>query len=146
MKKTNVIMKIESFSQKDGLLLLNINDYAIRSNIASLVELCEKKHGKYIKLEMSPPYRKRTTGENSQNNLIWRLITIIAEQTGNELEDVEIAVKERAIKRGYPYRQNKLTGRPIPASMKTINTVEAGYLIDELYLIASEYEIDVGAV
>lgn len=61
-----------------------------------------------------------------------------------KIEDVEIAVKERAIKRGYPYRQNKLTSRPIPASMTTINTVEAGYLIDELYLIASEYEINVG--
>lgn len=144
MKKTNAIMKIESFSQKEGLLLLNVSDYAVRSNIKGLVDLCEKKYGNYIKLEMSPPCRKRTTGENSQNNLIWRLITIIAQETGNEIEDVEIAVKERAIKRGYPYRQNKLTGRPIPASMTTINTVEAGYLIDELYLIASEYEINVG--
>lgn len=84
MKKTNAIMKIESFSQKEGLLLLNVSDYAVRSNIKGLVDLCEKKYGNYIKLEMSPPYRKRTTGENSQNNLIWRLITIIAQETGNE--------------------------------------------------------------
>ena len=39
--------------------------------------------------------------------------------------------------------KNKLTGKPVPASMTTITTVEAGYLIDELYAIASEYEINI---
>lgn len=141
MEKTNAIMKIESYSK--GMLFLSVSDYGIQTRLKSLVELCDKKHGSFIKLEMSPPYKKRTTGENSQNNLIWKLITIIAQETGNEIEDVEIAVKERAIKRGYPYRQNKLTGRPIPASMTTINTVEAGYLIDELYAIANEFGINI---
>lgn len=141
MEKTNAIMKIESYSK--GMLFLSVSDYGIQTRLKSLVELCNKKHGSFIKLEMSPPYKKRTTGENSQNNLIWKLITIIAQETGNEIEDVEIAVKERAIKRGYPYRQNKLTGRPIPASMTTINTVEAGYLIDELYAIANEFGINI---
>ena len=36
-----------------------------------------------------------------------------------------------------------MTGKLIPASMTTITTVEAGYVIDELYAIASEYEINV---
>ena len=136
-------MRIESYSHKDGTLLLSVSDLGVRARLKGLIEWCEKKYGSYIKLEMSCPYKSRTTGEHSQNNLIWKLITIISQETGNELEDVEDAVKERAIKRGYPYHQNKITGKIVPASMKTINTVEAGYLIDELYQIASEYEINV---
>ena len=143
MEKKKAIMKIESFSHKDGMLLLSVSDYGVRAMLKGLADLCENKYGGYVRLEMSPPYRPRTTGENSQNNLIWRLITIIAQETGNELDDVESAVKERAIKRGYPYRVNKMTGRPVPASMATITTVEAGHLIDELYALAAEMEISV---
>ena len=143
MEKKKAIMKIESFSHKDGTLLLSVADFGVRAMLKGLVELCESKYGSYIKLEMSAPYKPRSTGLNSQNNLIWKLITEIAKATGNELQDVEDAVKERAVKRGYPYHQNKITGRIVPASMTTINTVEAGYLIEELYQIASEYEINV---
>lgn len=46
------------------------------------------------------------------------------------MQDVEDAVKERAIKRGYPYKVNPITGKIVPVSMTTINTIEAGYLID----------------
>lgn len=143
MEKKKAIMKIESFSHQDGTLLLSVSDFGVRAMLKGLVELCENKYGSYLKLEMSPPYKPRSTGQGSQNNLIWELITIIAKATGNELQDVEDAVKERAIKRGYPYRQNKMTGKLIPASMTTITTVEAGYLIEELYAIASEYEINI---
>lgn len=143
MEKQNAIMRIDSFSHKDGKLVLSVSDFGVRAMLKGIVELCENKYGSYLKLEMSPPYKPRSTGQGSQNNLIWKLITIISLETGNELEDVEDAVKERAIKRGYPYHQNKITGKLVPASMKTINTVEAGYLIDELYQIASEYEINV---
>lgn len=141
MKKEKVIMKIGSFSLKDGIMLLETSDYGIRTLIKGVTDLCEQKYGGYIQLEISPPYRKRTTGKDSQNNLIWKLITVIAQETGNEIEDVEIAAKEGAIKRGYPFHQNKLTGKPVPSSMANINTVEAGYLIDELYSIAGELGI-----
>lgn len=143
MEKKKAVMRIDSFSHKDGTLLLSVADYGVRAMLKSLVELCVNKYGSYIRLELSPPYKSRTTGDKSQNNLIWKLITLISQETGNELEDVEIAAKERAVKRGYPFRQNKITGEIIPASMTTINTVEAGYLIEELYLIASEYDVNV---
>ena len=142
MEKKKAIMKIESFSHKDGTMLLSVNDWGVRAMLQGLTELCDKKYGSYIRIELSPPYRARTTGENSQNNLIWKLITLIAKETGNELEDVEAGAKERALKRGYPYHINKITGKPMPASMRTITTVQAGYLIDELYAIAAEYEIN----
>ena len=141
MEKRKAVMRIESFSHKDGMLVLSVSDYAVRACVKGLVDLCEDKYGGYVRLDMSPPYRPRSTGQNSQNNLIWRLITIIANETGNELEDVEAAVKERALRRGYPFRQNRITGRPVPASMASINTVEAGYLIDELHQLAAELGI-----
>lgn len=143
MDKKKAIMKIESFSHKDGTLLLSVDDYSVRAILQDIVALCETKYSSYIKLELSPPYKPRTTGQGSQNSLIWKLIQEIAKATGNELSDVEDAVKERAVKRGYPYKVNKLTGKIKPVSMTTINTVEAGYLIDELYQIAAEYEVDI---
>lgn len=143
MDKAKLVMKIESYSIKDGMMLLSVNDYAVRAMLKGLVDLCDKKYSGYVRLEMTPPRRPRSTGPGSQNNLVWRLITLIANETGNELEDVELAAKERAVKRGYPYRVNKITGQIVPASMKTISTVEASYLIDELYQIAAEYEVDV---
>lgn len=142
MEKKKAVMKIESFSHKDGMLLLSVSDYGVKAMLKSLVELCQQKYRSYIKLEMSPPYRPRTTGSGSQNSKIWALITEIAKKTGNEIEDVEDCVKLRAVKRGYPMRENKLTGEMKPVSMRTINTVEASYLIDEIYQIASEMEID----
>ena len=84
MEKKKAIMKIESFSHKDGTLLLSVADYGVRAMLKGLVELCDNKYSGYMKLEMSPPYRPRSTGLNSQNNLIWKLITEIAKATGNE--------------------------------------------------------------
>lgn len=141
MEKKKAILKIESYSSKDGMLLLSVSDNGVRAMLKGLVELCEQKYGGYVKLEMSPPYRSRTTGRGSQNSKIWACIQQIAKETGNDVQDVEDAVKERAMKRGYPYKVNPLTGKVKPASMTTINTVEAGYLIEELYQIASEMDI-----
>ena len=47
------------------------------------------------------------------------------------IRDTFERIKEKAIKRGYPYRVNKLTGRIKPYSTTEVNTVEMGYLIDE---------------
>ena len=43
MEKKKVIMKIESYSNKEGMLLLSVEDWSVRTAIKSLVELCEKK-------------------------------------------------------------------------------------------------------
>lgn len=142
MEKKKVIMRIESYSNKDGTLLLSVADLGVRAAIKSLVKLCEKKHGNYIKLEMSPPYPARSTGKSSQNNLIWKLITAITEYTGNDVEDVEEWVKLKAVRRGYPTKTNPLTGQIKPLSMTEINTVEAGCLIDELYQLCAEMGIN----
>lgn len=141
MEKKKAIMKIESFSHKDGTLLLSVADFGVRAMLKDLVSLCQNKYGSYMKLEMSAPYRARSTGKESQNAHIWGHIQQIANYTGYDVQDVEDYIKLKAIKRGYSYKINKLTGEIRPASMTTINTVEAGYLIEELHQLASELEI-----
>jgi len=142
LEKKKAIMKIESYSNKDGILVLSVSDFGIRTMLKGLVEWCQQKYGSYIKLEMSPPYRSRSTGAGSQNSKIWACIQQIAQATGNDLEDVEDYIKGKAVARGYPYKVNKLTGAVRPVSMRTINTVEASLLIEELYKLAAELEIN----
>ena len=115
MEKKKAILHVDSFN--NGLVTFSVSDYGVRAMLKNLFDLCWGKYGGYVKLELSPPYRPRTTGLESQNNLIWRLITIIANETGNELADVEEAVKERALRRGYPRKINPITGKVKPASM-----------------------------
>jgi hypothetical protein len=126
MDKKKAILHIDSFSTKDGIFSLSVDDPGVSSTLGEFFRFLKDKYNGYIKLEMSPPYRARTTGPGSQNNLAWKLITEIAKETGNDLHDVEEAAKERAVKRGYPYRQNKITGQIKPVSMTEISTVEAG--------------------
>lgn len=142
MTKGKLVMKIESYSNKDGMLLLSVDDAGVRTMLKDVVSLCDGKYSGYARIEISPPYRPRTTGAGSQNSHIWGHIQQIAEATGNDIQDVEDAVKERALKRGYPYKMNPLTGKPKPASMTTINTAEASMLIEELYAVAAELGIN----
>ena len=142
MEKQKAIMRIESYSNKDGTLLLSVADLGVRTMLKGLVELCEKKHGNYIKLEMSPPYPARSTGKLSQNNLIWKLITAIVEYTGNDVEDVEEWVKLKAVRRGYPTKTNPLTGQIKTLYITEIDSVEEGYLIEEMYQLCEEMGIN----
>jgi hypothetical protein len=73
--------------------------------------------------------------------MFWGIVQQIAGETGNDLEDVEQAIKERATKRGFPYRINKMTGRIKPYSMTVVDTVQMGYLLDEAIQLCAELGI-----
>jgi hypothetical protein len=112
-------------------LLLHYPSKEIKQQILHLYEGAKENYNGYLKVDLQKPYKSRTTGEGSQNNLFYLLVTEICKETGNDIEDVKDALKEKAIKRGYPYKINRLTGRIRPASTTKVNTVEMGYLIDE---------------
>lgn len=136
MEKTNAIMKIESYSK--GMLLLSVSDYGLQSRIKSLVELCDKKHGSFIKLEMSPPYKKRSL---TQNDKWWVLCTEFGNYCGMTKDDVAMGVKYRAMEEGLWQGENmpfSKTGTKRPISTTKANTVEMATLIDVLYRIAAE--------
>lgn len=113
------------------------------AKIADILRRCDKNNGGFVKVTFGIPRKPRTTGEGSQNNLFWKLATIISEYTGNDLEDVEAGLKERAISKGYPYHINRITGRPQGNSMTTIDTVQCSYLIDTAYEVCAELGISV---
>ena len=136
-------MKIVCYAQptEDGLLL-HYPSKEIKQQIQHLWEGAKENYNGYLKVDLQKPYKSRTTGKGSQNNKFYALITEICKETGNDLEDVKDALKEKAIKRGYPYRVNKLTGRIRPYSTTEINTVEMSYLIEEAIQECSELGIN----
>lgn len=123
-------------------LLLEYPSESIKAGILHQWNSGKDKYKGYMSVELKNPYKSRTTGKGSQNNKFYALITEICKETGNDLEDVKDAVKERAIKRGYPYSVNKITGQVRPYSTTRVNTVEMSYLIDEAMQLCAELGIN----
>lgn len=122
-------------------LLLHYPSLSVKNELLHLYEGVKQKYNGYMTLTLDKPYKSRTTGEGSQNNKFYALVTDICKETGNEIEDVKDAIKERAIKRGYPYSINKITGTIRPYSTTKVNTVEMSYLIDEAIQLCAELGI-----
>lgn len=115
-----------------------------QDKIDNILKCCSEKTNSYVLLTLERPYKHRTTGDLSQNNLLWKLISIIATEVGDDSEgmkDTERGVKMRALSKGYPFHLNKITGEKEPESMRKINTVQCGYLIDTAYQICAELGI-----
>lgn len=116
---------------QDNQIIIDLPSEPYKSQVMHVLNLCNEKCGGYCSVQINRPYKPRTTGEGSQNNLTWKLITIVANEMGEEVETVENLAKKKAISKGYPYKE--VMGEVVPASMRTINTLENSYLIDTLY-------------
>ena len=125
-------------------LLLHYPSLAVKQKMLDVFNLAKEKSNSYMTVDIGRVYKTRTTGEGSQNNKFYALVTEICKETGNEIEDVKDAIKERAIKRGYPYSINKITGTIRPYSTTKVNTVEMSYLIDEAIQVCAEFGIVIG--
>lgn len=135
-------MKIVCYSeiQETGILLLYPSK-AVKEKMQEVVKIAHEKSSGFLTCDIKRVYKSRTTGEGSQNNKFYALVTEICKETGNELDDVKDALKERAIKRGYPYRVNKLSGRIRPYSTTEVDTVQMSYLIEEAIELCAELGI-----
>jgi hypothetical protein len=122
-------------------LLLHYPTKAVKSAMLHLWEGAKHKYNGYMTVTLDKPYKSRTTGPGSQNNLFYALVTEICQETGNDIEDVKDALKERAVKRGYPYKVNPINNQIKPLSTTKVNTVEMGYLIDEAIQLCAELGI-----
>lgn len=137
---------ILKLSDKNDRLVFEYPQEPYKSKIKQILSVCESKCNSYVSLDIKRPYKPRTTGIGSQNNLFWKLVTIIAEFCGDDSEgmsDTEYGIKMRALAKGYPFHISKLTGEKIPESTTKINTVEMSYLIDTAYQICAELGITV---
>lgn len=134
---------LKLIDDKDNIILeAPSSGYA--DKVKSIFDKCRKKTNGYIAVTFERPYKPRSTGLKSQNNLIWQLITIIANEIGDDsegMQDTENGIKMRALSRGYPFRVSKVTGEKVPLSMTKINTVQCGYLIETAQEIIAELGI-----
>ena len=128
--------------QTENGLLFHFPSLAVKQKMLDVFNLARKKSNGYMTIDFGRVYKSRTTGKGSQNNKFYALVTEICKETGNDLEDVKDALKERAIKRGYPYKVNKMTGRIRTASTTQVNTLEMGYLIEEAIQLCCELGIN----
>lgn len=120
-----------------------------RQALRHILDKCENKHNGYVSITFAVPYKKRTSGRHSQNNYIHAIAQDIADYTGEEMERIKTYCKKRAMRRGYPPKRDEqgnviispLDGEPIPESSGKVNTVEAGYLIEELEQLSAELGI-----
>lgn len=136
--ETKIIARIESYSHKDGLLLLSIDNAGAKVVTKDLVDICNKNCNGYIKLKMSKPYRDRTLAEN---NRWWAMCTEYANYCGSTKDEVAMGVKWRACDEGLwelvdvPFSK---TGRKEPKSTSDADVQEMSILMEVLERIASE--------
>lgn len=135
-------MKIIAYTElTENGLLIHYPTKEIKAEILHLYQISKEKYNGYFKIDIQKPYPNRTTGEGSQNNKFYALVTEICKETGNDLTDVKDYLKERAVKRGYPYEINKLTGRIKPYSTTRVDTKQMSALIEETLQLCAELGI-----
>jgi len=127
MKKLEIILK----SYHDGIKIPD----KYQKTFHELIDYCNDKRGGYIKLVLTPPFKKRSTGIGSQNHHINGHCQQIANETGEDFDVIKQEAKRKAIKRGYPIRVD-IFGYTRTLSETEIDTEQAGYLIEALHEIA----------
>jgi len=127
VKKLDIIIKIS------GDRLRIPDEY--KSTFTGLLKYCNDKRGGYMRIQISPPFKHRSTGEKSQNHHINGHCQQIANETGEDFDIIKAEAKRRAIKRGYPIRTN-VFGEAVPISETETDSEQAGFLIDSLHEIA----------
>jgi len=122
---------------------------AFSAAVDRLRERSLAKHAGYLTVRLDLPHKPRTTGEHSQNHCLNGFAQQIAESTGNEFDDVKLAGKRRAFRRGLPFLQRDdgstvlslVDGEPLPISERDMSVEQAGWVIDELVQLAAELGI-----
>lgn len=121
-----------------------------RPQLARIIKHVEReKNVQQYRVTIEPVKRPRTTGKHSQNTYINGAIALIAGETGNDIADVKLYVKRRAMRRGYPAKTDDsghtlislVDGEPIPQSESEATVEEAKILIEEVQQLAAELDI-----
>ena len=136
-------MKIVCYTEPtENGLLLHYPSASVKAELLHLWEGAKENYNGYLAVDLKKPYKSRTTGKGSQNNLFYALVTEICKETGNDLEDIKDYLKEKACaRRSYPYEVNKMTGRIRPYSTTKVDTVQMAGLIEEAYQLCAELGI-----
>lgn len=98
---------------------------------------------------LSTPKRKRSTGPWSQNHHLNGHCMQISHETGQDFDAVKLYVKRQAIARGLPLKTRPdgdvlyslADGQPVPISETDMDTVQCGWCIEEVHILAAELGI-----
>jgi hypothetical protein len=101
-----------------------------------LFDFCNKSRGGYLRVTLAPPYKKRSTGDKSQNHHLNGHCQQIANETGEDFDIIKMHVKRTAIKYGYPTYED-VFGELQPKSEADTDTIECGYAIEACHEIAA---------
>ena len=66
-------------------LFLHYPTKAVKAEIEHLYKGAKEKYNGYMTVTLDKPYKSRTTGEGSQNNLFWKLVEYISNENGEEV-------------------------------------------------------------
>lgn len=124
-------------------LVFEYPDGICKDKLLKILADCKNNSNGYVKVTVGKVYRKRTTGERSQNNLFHFLCQVIAKNTGNDMADVKSGLKDMAVNRGYPYSVNPISKKIVGKSTANVDTVQMSLLIDTAYQYIAENDIPV---
>ena len=106
-----------------------------------IIAFCIKNRGGYVRVQVSPPEKKRTTGPGSQNNHAWGHAVQIAEYTGDSVDDVMTHAKREAFADGYPFKTTSF-GDIVALSQTEVSTEQEAALIESLHRIAAFLDLE----
>lgn len=136
MKKLDAIIKISGNEIKRGI---SIPD-KFKQTFRDVLSYCDEKRGGYVRVQISPPFKHRSTGEKSSNHHINGHVQQISNETGEEFDVIKTYAKKKAVKYGYPIRTD-LFGNAVPISETEIDDEQASFLIDALHEMAAFLDI-----
>jgi hypothetical protein len=140
VKKLDIIVKIPS---NRGIRIPD----KFQQTFRDILDYCEKKRNGYLRVQVSPPYVRRSRG---QQGLVHDWFQDIAVFTGNDLGHVKMAMKIMAMDEGWPPMRHAdgspvidiLTGKPKPMSEGEASIEEEQILLRVTERFAAEYGIE----
>jgi hypothetical protein len=130
--------KIDGIFDRDFFKIEMPEPYSLVFN--RIKEFADKNRFGKIHIVIEPERKKRTTGKKSQNKHLNGHIQTICEYTGEDFRIIKDYVKELALKRGYPQKQD-IFGNFHPISETECDTVECGMLIEAVHEMADFMDI-----
>ena len=84
-------MKIVCYAEPtENGLLLHYPSSSVKAELLHLWEGAKENYNGYLAVDLKKPYKSRSS---EQNRMFWGMVQQIASETGNDMEDIEQALK-----------------------------------------------------
>lgn len=136
----DIRITLKRVNLKDHICFEVPADAGLQAALRRVLGVCRDKYEDYVSCVFAPPYKPRTTGENSQNHHLNGHILQVCNETGNDYDTIKYCVKMTAVEKfDYPYTE--IAGHIVPKRERDCNTEECAKLIEAAHLLAAELSI-----